>query len=222
MINLNFEANRTTYWDLPSKSAVWGISTASEPAKESLNLAPSPEEGHSAPIQSPQKSDEMGIGNVDQAIKADQAIKKEDEMTVARILATKGREVLTAQPHRTLMEVAEILAARGVGAVVIADVQGSVLGILSEREIVRAVSQRGAKALEDAASMHMTTQVVTTTEDETVFAMAEKMNAGRFRHIPVLKGGRLAGIVSIGDVVKFRLAEMEYEQSALREYIAAI
>jgi CBS domain-containing protein len=205
-----------TYRNLPWKSAGRGGKAASKLTNKSLNLAPSLEEGHCAPLQSPQKSDATGIGN------ADQAIKEEKEMTVARILATKGREVLTAQPHRTLMEVAEILAARGVGAVVIADVQGSVLGILSERDVVRAVGQRGTKALDDAASMHMTPHVVTTTEDETVMAMAEKMNNGRFRHIPVLKNGRLAGIVSIGDVVKFRLAEMEYEQSALREYIAAI
>ncbi|HLH11033.1 MAG TPA: CBS domain-containing protein [Methylovirgula sp.] len=142
-------------------------------------------------------------------------------MTVARILATKGREVQTAQPHRTLREVAEILAARGIGAVVVADIQGSVLGILSERDIVRAVAHRGAKALDDAASMHMTTQVITASEEETVLAMAEKMTAGRFRHMPVVKEGRLAGIVSIGDVMKFRLAEMEHEHSAMRDYIAS-
>jgi CBS domain-containing protein len=153
---------------------------------------------------------------------AETATEEEDEMTVARILATKGREVLTAQPHRTLKEAAEILTARGVGAVVIADVQGSVLGILSERDIVRAISLRGPKALDDAVSMHMTTQVVTTSEEETVLATVEKMNAGRFRHVPVMKNGRLAGIVSIGDVVKFRLAEMEHEHSALREYIASV
>lgn len=140
-------------------------------------------------------------------------------MTVARIIAAKGREVATAQPHRTLKEVAEILSARNIGAVVIADIHGDVLGILSEREIVRAVGRCGAKALDDPASKHMTTRVVTTTEDETVLATAEKMNAGRFRHVPVLKEGRLAGIVSIGDVVKFRLSEMEDEQSAMREYI---
>jgi CBS domain-containing protein len=207
-----------TYWNLPWKgtnSSQFGRAASGVDARGSLNLAPSLEEGHSAPLQSPQKSDGAGMGN------ATAATKEEGEMTVARILATKGREVLTAQPHRTLKEVAEILSARGVGAVVIADVQGSILGILSERDIVRAVGRRGAKALDDAASMHMTTQVVTTSEDETVLATVEKMNAGRFRHIPVLKDGRLAGIVSIGDVVKYRLAEMEHEQSALRDYIAA-
>jgi CBS domain-containing protein len=209
-----------TYWNLPWKRAGQLGRAADDGMPESLNLAPASEEEHSAPVQSPQKSDGTGTGNA--TGNAIVATKEEGEMTVARILATKGREVLTAQPHRTLKEIAEILAARGIGAVVIADVQGSVLGILSERDIVRAVGRRGAKALDDAASMHMTTQVVTATEDETVLATVEKMNAGRFRHVPVLKDGRLAGIVSIGDVVKYRLAEMEHEQSALREYIAAV
>lgn len=143
-------------------------------------------------------------------------------MTVARILAKKGREVATAQPHRTLKEVADVLAARNIGAVVIADVQGSVLGILSERDIVRAIGARGVAALDDAVSMHMTSKVVTAVEEDTVLAMVEKMNAGHFRHLPVLKDSKLAGIISIGDAVKFRLEEMEHEQSAMREYIASI
>jgi CBS domain-containing protein len=202
-----------TYWNLPWKSAGWNLlgRVGIGGENEGLSVAPAPEEAHSEIIQSPQKSDGKGMEP-----------KEEGEMTVARILATKGREVLTAQPHRTLKEVAEILAARDIGAVVVADVQGSVLGILSERDIVRAIGRRGAKALDDAVSMHMTTRVVTATEDETVLATVEKMNAGHFRHLPVMKEGRLAGIVSIGDVVKFRLAEMEHEHSAMREYIAAV
>lgn len=141
-------------------------------------------------------------------------------MTVARILATKGREVVTTQPHRTLKEAAETLAAHGIGAVVVSDVQGTVHGILSERDIVRAISRGGAKALDDAVSVHMTSRVVMTTEAESVFETMEKMNDGRFRHLPVLKEGKLAGIVSIGDVVRYRLAEMEHEHMAMREYIA--
>jgi CBS domain-containing protein len=141
-------------------------------------------------------------------------------MTVARIIATKGREVLTIQPHRTLKEVAEILSARNIGAVVVADVHGNVLGMLSEREIVRAIGRCGAKVLNDVASMHMATSVVTTTEDETVLATTEKMNVSRCRHIPVLKEGRLAGIVSIGDVVKYRQDQLVDEGSAMREYIS--
>jgi CBS domain-containing protein len=147
---------------------------------------------------------------------------EEVDMTIARILATKGREVVGAQPHRTLLEICEILAARRIGAVVITDAQGQLLGILSERDIVRAIGQRGMRALDDPASSHMTADVITITEDATLLATVERMNAGRFRHMPIMKNGRLDGLISIGDVVKFRLAEMEREQSALREYIATV
>lgn len=143
-------------------------------------------------------------------------------MTVARILAKKGREVATTQPHRTLKEAADVLAKRNIGALVVADVQGTVLGILSERDIVRAIGTRGMAALDDAVSMHMTTRVITAAEEDTVQVTVEKMNDGHFRHLPVLKNNKLAGIVSIGDAVKFRLEEMEHEQSAMREYIASV
>jgi CBS domain-containing protein len=143
-------------------------------------------------------------------------------MTIARILATKGREVITAQPYRTLLEISEILASRRIGAVVIVDAQGRLLGILSERDIVRAIGRRGAPALDDPASAHMTREVVTIGEEETLLMTVERMNAGRFRHMPIMKNGRLDGLISIGDVVKFRLAEMEQEQSALREYIVTV
>ncbi|MEJ0051651.1 MAG: CBS domain-containing protein [Methylovirgula sp.] len=143
-------------------------------------------------------------------------------MTIARILATKGREVETAQPHRTLLEISQILAARRIGAVVISDAYGALLGILSERDIVRALGQGGVHALDDPASSHMTINVITITEDVTVLDAVELMNAGRFRHMPIMKDGRVDGIISIGDVVKFRLAEIEQEQSAMREYIATV
>ncbi len=141
-------------------------------------------------------------------------------MSVAQILAVKGRDVVTTQPHRTLNEIAEILLARNIGAVVIADVQGNVLGILSERDIVRAIGRSGADALQDAASAHMTSDLVTTSDEETVDSTMGKMNLRRCRHLPVLKNGKLDGILSIGDVIKFRLAEMEHEHSAMRDYIA--
>jgi CBS domain-containing protein len=92
--------------------------------------------------------------------------------------------------------------------------------MVSEREIIRAIAARGAKALDDPASVHMTTHVVTTDENETILEIAEKMNAKRFRHAPVLKDGRLAGIVSIGDVVKYRMADIEGEHEAMRAYIS--
>jgi CBS domain-containing protein len=141
-------------------------------------------------------------------------------MTIARILAAKGRDVVTTQPHRTLAEVAEVLVAKNIGAVVVADDQGSVLGILSERDIVRAVANRGTTLFNDAVSVHMTTDVITTTEDESVYAAMEKMTNERSRHLPVIKDKKLVGVVSIGDMVKHQLAECQYEHKAMREYIA--
>lgn len=141
-------------------------------------------------------------------------------MTVARILAEKGREVFTTQPHRTLREVIELLAARGVGAVVVADASMSVLGILSERDVVRVIAQHGAAALDDQVSRHMTPKVTTVTRDSTIDRVMQTMTEGRFRHLPVVEDGRLIGIVSIGDVVKRHVNALDTERQALREYIA--
>jgi CBS domain-containing protein len=141
-------------------------------------------------------------------------------MTVARILAEKGREVFTTQPHRTLKEVVDLLAAKGVGAVVVADASMSVLGILSERDVVRVIAQYGAAALDDQASRHMTPKVTTVTRDSTIDHVMETMTEGRFRHLPVVEDGRLIGIVSIGDVVKRHVTALDSERQALREYIA--
>jgi CBS domain-containing protein len=140
-------------------------------------------------------------------------------MTIARILAAKGRDVVTTRPDLTLAEVAGVLVAKNIGAVVVADDQGSVIGILSERDIVRAVAKRGTTVFNEAVSMHMTAEVITTSEDECVHVAMEKMTNGRFRHLPVICQERLVGLVSIGDVVKHRLAECEYEHKAMREYI---
>ena len=141
-------------------------------------------------------------------------------MTVARILAAKGRDVVTAQPHRTMREIAETLASKNIGAIVVVGADGEVLGIASERDLVRAIARQGVSALEDAVSRHMTTRVASTVDHVTIDSLMEQMTAGRFRHVPVLRDGRLDGLVSIGDVVKFRLDEMERERVALKEYIA--
>jgi CBS domain-containing protein len=141
-------------------------------------------------------------------------------MSVARILAAKGRHVVTTQPHRTLREVAGLLTDHGIGAVVVANEDGGVLGIISERDIVRAVAE-GANALEDQVSRHMTPNVVTVRESDSIDSIMDTMTTGRFRHAPVIEQGRLCGIVSIGDVVKHRVAAIETEKEALREYIAS-
>ena len=141
-------------------------------------------------------------------------------MTIARILTAKGRDVITTQPDRTLAEVAEVLVAKKIGAVVVVDDQGRIIGLLSERDIVRVLAEHGATAFNDAVSVHMTTEVITTSEDESVYAAMEKMTNERSRHLPVVRDERLVGLVSIGDMVKHQLADCQYEHKAMREYIA--
>ena len=141
-------------------------------------------------------------------------------MTVSRILALKGRDVATIAPHRSVADAVTLLAARRIGAVIVGGDDGAVLGILSERDIVRALAA-GADALLHPVSRYMTAEVVTCAPDMLIVDVMEEMTAGRFRHMPVMEGGRLAGIVSIGDVVKHRLDEMQHETQALRQYITA-
>jgi len=141
-------------------------------------------------------------------------------MTVARILDDKGRDVFTTQPHRTMREVIELLASKGVGAAVVSDASQSVLGILSERDVVRVLGRHGAAALEDPVSRHMTPKVITVTRDDTIEHVMQTMTEGRFRHVPVVEDGRLIGIISIGDVVKRHVNALDSERQALREYIA--
>jgi CBS domain-containing protein len=140
-------------------------------------------------------------------------------MTVETILATKGRAVATIDPDRTLGEAAKELSTRRIGAVVIADGGMTVLGILSERDIVRAVAKNGGAALDTPVRQHMTSEVVTCKGHADINEVMQLMTQGKFRHVPVVEDGRLAGIISIGDVVKQRLAEIEAESEALREYI---
>jgi len=141
-------------------------------------------------------------------------------MTVARILAEKGREVLTTQPHRTLKEVAAQLAAKGVGAVVVSDATNAVLGIVSERDVVRAIGAGPMSVLEEPVSRHMTAKVTIVDERATIDQVMALMTEGRFRHMPVVENGRLVGIVSIGDVVKRHVNALDSERRALRDYIA--
>lgn len=140
-------------------------------------------------------------------------------MTVKAILSRKGNDVLTIEPTATLAAAVKLLAERRIGAIVITGADRQVIGILSERDIVRALAAEGPAALDQQVGQVMTRKVVTCDEAETIAILAERMTQGKFRHLPVVERGRLAGIVSIGDVVKFRLEEMEKEQSALREYI---
>jgi CBS domain-containing protein len=140
-------------------------------------------------------------------------------MTVRAILDLKGRDVTTIAPDKSLGDAASLLSQHKIGALVVTGADRRVIGILSERDIVKAVSGDGAAALEEKISARMTREVVTCAPHDTMAELMGRMTAGRFRHLPVIDNGRLVGIISIGDVVKHRLAEMERESSAMRDYI---
>lgn len=141
-------------------------------------------------------------------------------MTVKSILDIKGRDVVTLGPDATLAQAATLLAQKRIGAVVVTEGEGRILGILSERDIVRAIGEAGAGALETKVAGTMTGKVMTCSETHTVIHIMEVMTRGRFRHLPVEEDGRLTGIVSIGDVVKRRIDEALREAEQIREYIA--
>jgi CBS domain-containing protein len=140
-------------------------------------------------------------------------------MTVSIILAAKGREVVTIEPNATLGAAVALLAEKRIGAVVVLGADHRIIGILSERDIVRALAERGAGALDEPVSGVMTRKVSNCHERETIANIMESMTAGKFRHVPVVDQGRLVGIISIGDVVKHRLQEMERDSAAMRDYI---
>lgn len=140
-------------------------------------------------------------------------------MSVARILKDKGRAIVTASPDAPMRDVVRALVGNNIGALVLCDKDGRIAGIISERDIVRVLAAHGAAMLDQPVSVHMTKDVLTCTERDTVDQLMEEMTMHRFRHLPVVEGGKLAGIVSIGDVVKLRLASVELEAESMREYI---
>jgi CBS domain-containing protein len=142
-------------------------------------------------------------------------------MTVKTILSLKGGDVAIVEPTASLATAAAVLTERRIGALVVVDAAGRVAGVLSERDIVRALAERGAAALAERLDRAMTRSVVTCTEAMTVSEIMKRMTAGRFRHVPVVELGRLVGIVSIGDVVKYRLGAMQHESQSMRDYLSA-
>lgn len=141
--------------------------------------------------------------------------------TVKTMLDAKGRNVVTVSPDRTLLDVAQILNQHKIGAVVVASADQSVAGIFTERDLVRAVASTGADVLNQQVRTIMTTDVQSCREDQTIDELMSMMTSGRFRHVPVEKEGRLSGIISIGDVVKSRIKEVEMEAEQMKAYIAS-
>jgi CBS domain-containing protein len=141
-------------------------------------------------------------------------------MHVKAILDEKGRNVLTIRPDATLQDAARMLHENRIGALVVLGLNEQIKGILSERDIINAVAKGGADALGKTVSTVMTANVHRCAEDTTIDALMSLMSEKRCRHIPVEMNGKLAGMVSIGDVVKSRIREIEFEAEEIKAYIA--
>jgi CBS domain-containing protein len=144
---------------------------------------------------------------------------REAAMIVKNILLGRRGNVVTIEPTADLAAAVKRLAERRIGALVILGADHRIVGILSERDIVRAFAERGPAALHEPVGQVMTRDVKTCSEDDTIESLMGRMTTGRFRHMPVVEQGKLVGIVSVGDVVKNRVEEMEREAAALRDYI---
>ena len=141
-------------------------------------------------------------------------------MHVERILALKGDGVISVPINETIGRAAEILSRNRIGAVLVCDDEGYVEGVLSERDIVRGLAQTGARCMEAPVIEFMTRDVVHCSPEDDIDTIMAVMTERRIRHLPVLGGGQLLGIISMGDVVKFRIEEIETEAAAMRQYIA--
>lgn len=139
-------------------------------------------------------------------------------MTVRSILNTKGHQIMSVEPDAKMSAAIKLLGEKKIGAVLVMN-QTRLEGILSERDIVRELGERGAGLLEEPVSSVMTRKVVTCKETDTVAEIMETMTTGKFRHLPVIDNGKVVGLISIGDIVKWRVREYETEQEALRDYI---
>jgi CBS domain-containing protein len=140
-------------------------------------------------------------------------------MTVKAILSHKGSDVFSIEPTATLETAVKTLGKHRIGALLVLGPDRRLIGVVSERDIVRALAEHGADVLTQPLSQVMTRKVVTCSQTETVGGIMERMTTGRFRHVPVVEQDQVVGIISIGDVVKYRLHEMEQESAALRDYI---
>jgi CBS domain-containing protein len=141
-------------------------------------------------------------------------------MTVRSILDAKGRDVITIRPQESLADAIALLDGHHIGAVVVLETDGGIAGILSERDVVRALAESGPAALERTVSETMTSRVNVCSEAETVEEIMGIMTRSRFRHLPVERDGRLVGIISIGDVVKRRIEDAVRETEEIKTYIA--
>ncbi len=141
-------------------------------------------------------------------------------MHVAAILNLKGRNVVTTTADKSMLEIAKLLSRHAIGCIVVVGDGNKVAGIVSERDLMRAIGQAGPEVLKRPVSEFMTKTVFTAREDDTIDRAMSEMTTRRFRHMPVVEGGQLIGLVSIGDMVKMLMAETDMEAAATRGYAA--
>lgn len=140
-------------------------------------------------------------------------------MTIAAILGDKGADIVSISPERTVADAVALLAERRIGAVPVLDGGGTVAGVFSERDVIRCLREHGAAELGQPVSAVMTAPAVTVARDDSVLGALSLMTRRRIRHLPVLEAGTVVGIVSIGDLVKYRIDRIEAEARAMRDYI---
>ncbi len=141
-------------------------------------------------------------------------------MTVGAILNNMGHDVISERADTPLEDVCKVLAERGIGAILVTDAGGRIEGIISERDVVKTLAKKGVSALKQPVADTMTTSVVTCEEDATINDVMGLMTSGRFRHVPVVRAGKAVGLISIGDVVKHKIAQVELEAEQMRSYIS--
>ncbi|SDK89614.1 CBS domain-containing protein [Aliiruegeria lutimaris] len=147
------------------------------------------------------------------------AVVEQSKATAESILSSKGHDVISVRPTDTIHKVTEVMKEHGIGSVLVKDQNGHMVGILTERDIVRGFADEPDDTFDETAADLMTKEVITATPDTPLLDLLRSMSEGRFRHIPVLDGEHIAGLISIGDVVKFRLRELEYEALKLKQMI---
>jgi CBS domain-containing protein len=141
-------------------------------------------------------------------------------MTIGAVIRQKGRNVISVAPDASVEEIVAVIASRRIGAVMVLEEHGGLAGIVSERDVVKAVARHGAKALAMSAADLMTRDLTTVTMHTTVDHALELMDAGYFRHLPVIEDGQLAGIISVRDLVKYRITQHQADVEALKAYVA--
>ncbi|GAB4535654.1 MAG: CBS domain-containing protein [Ruegeria sp.] len=166
--------------------------------------------------QPPTRGDKPESATYSQSVESNLS---QTQSTVAKLLEGKGEDVIAVRPNDTIHTVVQILKDKRIGAVVVTDQNGALQGILSERDIVRRMADTPGQTLPQSVQDLMTREVRTCTPDDLLIEVVKTMTEGRFRHMPVLRDGHLCGVITIGDVVQFRLKELEYEALRMKQMI---